>query len=363
MRGNGLMRRSLLAVVAVMAAGVLATGAAGGAPESTTVVEGLDNPRGLAFGERGRLLVAESLTGVTEVELKRHEADVEAIASLPGVVDVAVRRNGRIYAVVAADAPPGGPVKPATLVRIRPNGEIVVVADIGAYQQTDPDRADLEDNPTESNPNGLALLPDRKILVADAAGNDVLLVDERFGRITTVARLLPEEVPWPEGDPPFPAPPPGTPTPAEAVATSVTVGPDGAYYVTELKGFPFSPGTSRIWRIKPDVIEATCDPENDDQGACRTVATGFSSLIDLAFGRHGTMYPLEIAKESLWAVEILGAPPVGALYEVDEDGDKEELAPGSLLFPGGVAVRRGEIFVTTGAVFGPDGGAVVRIDD
>ena len=357
------MRRSLLGVVALVAAGVLATGAAGGAPESTTVVEGLDNPRGLAVGEHGDLLVAESLTGISEVELKKHKADVEAVADLPGVVDVAVRRNGRIYAVVAGDAPPGGPAPPSTLVRIRRNGTVEVVADIGAYQQTDPDRADLEDAPTESNPNGLALLPDRKVLVTDAAGNDLLLVDERFGRITTVARFLPEEVPWPEGTPPFPAPPPGTPTPAEAVPTSVTVGPDDAYYVTELKGFPFSPGTSRIWRIEPDVIEATCDPENDDRGACTTFATGYSSLIDLAFGRHGTMYPLEIAKASLWAVEVLGAPPIGALYEVDKDGDKRELAPGTLLFPGGVAVGRGGIYVTTGAVFGPDAGTVVRIGD
>jgi sugar lactone lactonase YvrE len=361
MRGNGRTRYGLLGLVAVVAAGVLATGAAGGAPESTTVVEGLDNPRGLAVGERGRLLVAESLTGITEVDVRKHKTDVEAIASLPGVVDVAVRPNGRIYAVVAGDAPPGGPAPPATLVRIRRDGTVVVVADIGAYQKTDPDPANLMDDPAESNPNGLALLPDRKILVADAANNDLLLVDERFDRITTVARLLPEEVPWPEGTPPFPAPPPGTPTPAEAVPTSVTVGPDGAYYVTELKGFPFSPGTSRIWRINPDVVEATCDPEHDQQGACKTVATGFSSLIDLAFGRHGTMYPLEIAKDSLWAVEILGAPPVGALYEVD-DGDKVELAPGSLLFPGGVAVRRGEIYVTTGGVFGPDAGTVMRID-
>ena len=358
MRGRRWARRGVLAFGVLATAGVVAATALAA---TTTVVEGLDNPRGLTFGPGGRLVIAESLTGVTDAKLKKKEGpEVRLLTAVPGVVDVAVADGlGRTYGVVGADAPENGPAGASTLVRARPGGEVDVIADIAAYQQSDPDEADLEGDPTESNANGLGLLGDGKFLVADAAGNDVLLVDERTGDITTVARFLPEQVPWPAGEPPFPAPPPGTPVPAEAVPTSVTVGPDGAYYVTELKGFPFSPGTSRIWRIEPGSVDAVCDPANDDVGPCTTVASGFSSLIDLAFGSDGAMYPLEIAKESLWAVEILGAPPLGALYRV-KDGTKTELA-GNLLFPGGVAVGDGEIYVTTGAVFGPDAGSVVRV--
>jgi hypothetical protein len=43
---------------------------------------------------------------------------------------------------------------------------------------------------------------------------------------------------------------PGT-VPQQSVPTSVALGPDGAWYVGELSGFPFTPGTARIWRIVP----------------------------------------------------------------------------------------------------------------
>lgn len=86
-----------------------------------------------------------------------------------------------------------------------------------------------------------------------------------------------------------------------------------------------------------------------------------TSLIDLAFGRDGTMYLLEIAKESLLDVEIFGGPPIGALWAV-KGGTKTELAAGELLFPGGVDVApNGSLYVTTGSVFGPGAGTVVRV--
>jgi sugar lactone lactonase YvrE len=85
-------------------------------------------------------------------------------------------------------------------------------------------------------------------------------------------------------------------------------------------------------------------------------------VIDLAFGRDGTMYVLEIVKEGLLGVEVFGEPPIGALWAVD-GGSKTELVPGTLMAPGGVAVGfNGSLSVTTGTVFGPGGGAVVRVN-
>jgi hypothetical protein len=184
------------------------------------------------------------------------------------------------------------------------------VADIGAYQVTHPDEDDLDQppNPSESNPNGLALLSGGNVLVADAAANDLLQVDVH-GRITTVAHFKPEFVPW---GLPF-GPPIGTTVPAEAVPTAVAVGPDGAYYVSELTRFPFAKGAARIWRIEPGSVEAVCDPVAS-HGGCSSVATGFSSVIDLTFGPDGTMYALELAKEGLAGALVLGTefPPTGA---------------------------------------------------
>ena len=118
----------------------------------------------------------------------------------------------------------------------------------------------------------------------------------------------------------------------------------------------------RIWRIEPGAKNAVCDPKSPSTGKCTTYATGFTSVIDLAFGPDGTMYVLEIVKEGLLGAELLGEPPIGALWAV-KGGTKTELVPGTLLAPGGVAVGyNGTLSVTTGTVFGPGGGAVVRIN-
>jgi hypothetical protein len=357
------MRRAVFMLVGAMlvALFVMAPSAVA-APR--VVAEGLSDPRGIADAPGDRLLVAETATGTITLirDADGRNPRTSIFAELPesGLVDVAASGLGRAFAV-AGGAPEFGEGPFGQLLRVRRGGEPSVLADIAAYQVGDPDPDDLDGIPEESNANGLAVLGGGRFLVADAANNDLLLVDD--GEITTVARFKPEEVPWPAGlpDADFPGqPPPGTPVPAESVPTAVAVGPDGAWYVSELKGFPFHPGSSRIWRIKPGAEGATCDPEQPNTGACRSVGAGFTSVIDLAFGDDGELYVLEIAKEGLLAVEFFGAPPIGALWRV-EDGSKTEIEPGELLAPGGVAVDDENLYVTTGTIFGPEQGAVVRI--
>jgi sugar lactone lactonase YvrE len=352
-------RRRLWALgVMVVLAGVAVVTAAGG---SGTVADGLANPRGIALGPGGRILVAESATGAID-ELRK--GDVNTIATIPNAVDVAANGLGHIYVAVGGVAPgeptpPPGPVPVSTLARVGPNGHVELVADIGAYQVAHPDPDDLDQppNPAESNPNGLALLAGGNVLVADAAANDLLNVDVH-GTITTVAHFKPEPVEW---QLPFGAPL-GTIVPAEAVPTAVAVGPDGAYYVSELTGFPFTKGAARIWRVAPGSVDVLCDPAHPTGGACTSFATGFSSVIDLAFGPDGTMYVLEIAKNGLAGALVLNTefPPIGALWAV-KDGVKT-LISDSLVAPGGVAVDgSGRIFVTTNT-FGPPGGSVVSLN-
>jgi DNA-binding beta-propeller fold protein YncE len=359
--GRSTFARAVALAAALAAAVLVPTAGAWSDPGGVrTVADGLSDPRGID-SDGGKLLVAESLTGaITKIWTKGGHAKTSTFAQLPaeGPVDVAWARHGKSAYVVMSGGPPGGLY--ASLLKVNRKGDVEVVADIAAYQQTDPDPDDQDDFPEESNPNGLAVLKHGKVLVTDAANNDLLLID-RHGNITTVARFLREEVPWPDGLVIEGSPPPGTPTPAESVPTAVAVGPDGAWYVSELKGFPFVKGTSRIWRIKPGSENVTCDPENPYKGRCRTVATGFTSVIDITFGRHGPLYVLEIVKEGLAAAEFLGAPPIGALWAVKRHS-KKELAEGELMAPGGVTVGgRNSLYVTTGTVFGEGAGAVVRV--
>src|SRR4029450_4112878 len=102
-------------------------------------------------------------------------------------------------------------------------------------------------------------LPDGSVLVSDAAANDLLRVYPH-GRIITVARLKPRGVAVPHELRHVGFPPAGTLLPSEAVATSVTVGADGYYYVGELRGFPATPGTSHVWRVAPGGGHAGCAP-------------------------------------------------------------------------------------------------------
>jgi hypothetical protein len=87
--------------------------------------------------------------------------------------------------------------------------------------------------------------------------------------------------------------------PAQPVATSVAVGPDGAYYVGELKGFPAPTGESRVWRIEPGSRNVRCG----ESKKCTVVLDGFTSIIDLVFGPDGRLNVAQIDDLSWFAME------------------------------------------------------------
>lgn len=336
-----------------------------------TVVAGLDGPRGLATVRPGATLVSESDGTVSLVRERRHRpATVRELTSVPAnfAPAIALGRGGTVYILTGASGPPEEGPEPvdeaiaeasSKLFKWRPGwSHPRLLADIGAYQATHTDPYDLENQPEESNPFGVTALRRGAVLVADAAGNDLLRVS-RHGHITTVAVFKPRTVEVPEGV----GPPAGTEMPAESVPTSVVVGSDGAYYVGELRGFPATPGTSQVWRIERGSRGAVCDPERPRRGACTRYADGLTSVVDLAAGKHGSIYALTLSKQSWLAVE--SQPPVpgaeiGGLVKITRHGHRvRELAEDRLVLPGGVDTdRRGGVYVV-GPVFGP--GALLEV--
>jgi hypothetical protein len=334
----------------------------------------LDGPRGIDALGHGRTLVTETDGTFSLVVERRHrKAKVIELGNLPTQFPPAIAkgRHGSIYLLTGGAPPPEeemaapgpAPAPNATLFKWRPGWKAPkAVADIAKYQSRDPDPHNREGEPGESNPFGLAVLDDGSVLVADAAGNDLLRVRVHRGhsRIRTVARLKPRTVEVPEELPDGPdLPPAGTRIRAEAVATSVTVGKDGYWYVGELRGFPATPETSQIWRIKPGSKNATCDPADPHDGACKRYADGLTSITDLAAGRRG-IYALELSKKSWlqWELEVPGAD-IGGLFLVKKWGRHiKELVPDQLTLPGGVDVS--DAIYVDGPVFGP--GALMKID-
>lgn len=107
-------------------------------------------------------------------------------------------------------------------------------ADIAAFEAVN-NPAPPIDAP-DSNPNAL-IADGHGFVVADAGGNDLLRVSSS-GQVSLIATF-----PTAKACPPPPVEP-------QSVPTSVVRGPDHAYYVSELTGFPFCEGGARIWKVK-----------------------------------------------------------------------------------------------------------------
>ena len=205
--------------------------------------------------------------------------------------------------------------------------------------------------PGPSNPFDVEVLNGGEAVVADAAGNSLLIVDQR-GNVDWIATLPNEVVSTANGQKIFgcPAGPPpvcnNAMLPAQPVATSVAIGPDGAYYVGELKGIPAPKGESRVWRIAPGTRHARCG----SSPACQIVADGFTSIVDLNFGPDGTLYVVELDEESWLAMEF-GQGKGGSVNACNSrTWVCTQVATNLPMLSSAVADRRGQVHIVTGAV-------------
>jgi hypothetical protein len=263
---------------------------------------------GLATGFDNSLLVADAGAGI--VKLKHGGGDL--IASLPGVTDMAPTLFG-MWAITGGTGP-GNPQTPTSsrLYWVSHFGHVTEIANLADFESTvNPDAPEVNPNPFDVAAYG------KYALVADAGGNDLLIVDKN-GNIDWIATLPTEVVPTDniksllhcapgQTVPGLCALPPMYP--AQAVATSIAIGPDGAFYMGELKGIPAPTGRSRIWRIKPTARHARCGTSPD----CQVVANGFTSIVDLAFGWDGTLHVVEMDEASWFAVEGTHTPTTGTV--------------------------------------------------
>ncbi|HEX6501186.1 MAG TPA: ScyD/ScyE family protein [Micromonosporaceae bacterium] len=340
------------------------------ADSMTTIARGLDNPRGLAFAPNGALYVAEAGRGgagpclpgpeggsvcfgtsgaVTQIRNGSQSRVLTGLSSLAnpdgtqaiGPSDVSFQGGGNLYLTVGLGANPAaraqlpaiGQQTAGWLLRGRiAQHDWTQSADIAGYEA----RANPDGGAPDSNPNSVLAVPGARVVV-DSGGNDLVRVTAN-GRISTLA-VFPTRT--------FPAPPalgmpPGATIPVQSVPTSVVRGPDGAYYVGELTGFPFLPGIARVWRVVPG-------------HAPEVYASGFTNIIDIGFDQRGRLYVLEIARNGL-----LSGDPTGALIRVDRGGTQHVVASTGLTTPAGLALRGGSAYVSNcGTCAGT--GSVVRI--
>jgi sugar lactone lactonase YvrE len=349
-----------------------------GAETWTVVVNGLNNPRGLAFGPEGALYIAQAGSGgdgpcgpgpegtrcygdsgaITRYDLRTGTITNE-VTGLPSLAtedeqmfalgpnDLSFQGRGNLFFTIGFGGDPNvreaqfGPdgAKLARLARATPNGNWRLLEDLGQFEADANPTGDEED----SNPYSILALPGKQV-VADAGANALVQVRQN-GTISALATFPNRMV----DAPPFLGLPPGAQIPMDAVPTSVAVGPDGDYYVGQLTGFPFPVGGANVYRV----------PE--DGGAPEVFAGGFTHIVDLAFGPDGSLYVLEIAKNGLLAA-FNSNDWTGALIRVAPDGTRTELVPGVLTAPGGIAIGRdGALYVTNNSIYSSIG-EVIRIE-
>jgi len=352
------MNRSLMWAFVASLVVALAGATGAGAQTTTVVMSGLDNPRGLAFGPEGALYVAEAgrggpgpcvmlrgapqCYGPTGAVSRLWRGEQERIAtglpsygsaaSATGPHDISLHGRGGAYVTIGLglEGLPRSALQDVadqfgSLVHVPASGHWRPVVDIAAYE--------FEVNPsggaTDSNPYGLLAEPGSRV-VAEAGANALLRVAAN-GEISTLAVFAARPNLTGIG-PPF----------IESVPTAVAVGPDGAYYVSELTGVPFALGLANVYRVVP--------------GQAPTVAwSGFTTVIDIAFGPDGSLYVLEHSTGPVF----FGMP--GRLLKIAPDGTRTTVI-GGLTRPGSVAVGPdGALYVSNRSI-SIGTGEVLRIE-
>ena len=374
------MRARRLALPALIVALGVATPADAAGPVEV-VASGFDSPRHLEFGDRGDLFVAEAGRGgtaepcfdspegfacvgntgrVTKIDRHGRKSTVaKGLASYAnketggggiGPHGIAVLGNDTVIVTNGGPTAPTVGDPPVVVTRedmikenriatlfgrillIGPFGIPVPLADTYAFERdVNPDKVVgnplVDTNPVDVEVDGLSLV------YADAGGNALNKVNV-LGRISNLA-LFPNRA----TSTPFPFPA------MQAVPTSVEVGKDGNYYVSQLTGFPFPVGGASVFKV------------SSRGGTPQPVAGGFTMIMDMAFAKDGTLYVLEHDANSL-----LQPGDDGAIWAVAKNGTKRKLAvpAGALLHPGGITVGDDGLYVTTNSASAGTG-RVVRL--
>jgi len=318
-------------------------GARGQAPSSNVTIfaTGLNNPRGLKFGPDGQLYVAEggaggtlstegqcdqvpapvgpytgSFTSSRISKIDHHGNRTTVIDNLPssqtaatqgnlvsGVSDVAFIGDD-LYAITAGWGCSHGLAKTVNaVIRILPHGKWELVADLSDFQKSHPV---ANPNPPDFEPDGTwySMTSLRGRLYAVEPNHGELDVISTRGEIERVADISASQ--------------------GHIVPTALAY--HGGFFVGNLGTFPIIDGSSRVLKISRG-------------GHVKTVVTGVTTVLGLAFDCEGFLYILENTTGNPFPT-----PGTGKILRVTDDG-LEEIATG--------------LSLPTAMTFGPDGALYV----
>ncbi|WP_375513096.1 ScyD/ScyE family protein [uncultured Nostoc sp.] len=363
---------------------------AASATSFSVIADGLYNAGGLSFGPDGNLYVTEAGIGgsgacvpppsgqgdslcygtsgaVTKIENGKAERILTGLPSLAlpdgtggtGPRDIQFDAKGKPYVLIGYGA------NPAFRDRNLGNtdlGKIIApdfktnswtsVADLANYElANNPDGSDVDSNPLGFVING------NQLVAADAGANDLLSVNIDSSNLQAIV-AFPQEIltnpVFPPSDTPSNEPaqvpsqnePPRSQFATQPVPSSVTKGPDGAYYVSQFTGFPFPEGGAKIYRVGAD-------------GKPTVYADGFTQLTDLQFDTEGNLYALQYANQSAWKGNF-----DGSVIKIAADGTRTTLLSGNgLESPSALTIGSDGAVYVTNRGDRPGEGQVLRIEN
>ncbi|MBW4425279.1 MAG: ScyD/ScyE family protein [Nostoc desertorum CM1-VF14] len=356
----------------------------------SVIADGLYNAGGLSFSPDGNLYVTEAGIGgsgacvppssgqgdslcygtsgaVTKIENGKTERILTGLPSLAlpdgtgaaGPRDIKFDAQGKPYVLIGYGA---NPVFRDRNLGDTDLGKIIAadfntnswasVADLANYElANNPDGGDVG-----SNPLGFAM-DGNKLVAVDAGANNLLSVNADGSNLQAIV-AFPQDI---LANPVFP--PSGTPSnePAQVpsqgeevrsqfatqpVPSSVTKGPDGAYYVSQFTGFPFPEDGAKIYRVGAD-------------GKPSVFADGFTQLTDLEFDTEGNLYALQYANQSAWKGDF-----DGSVIKMATDGTRTTLMSGNgLESPSALTIGADGAVYVTNRGDRPGLGQVLRIEN
>ncbi len=299
------------------------------------VVDGLLNPRGMAFDGDGNLYVIEAGNGGDfELEGGRApipvgasgqitrvspEGDVEIVAmgfgsqnasNSRGASDILVTDESIWLAL--GETPNILPFSMGLVELSRDTLRIKTFVDLYSLEAAENPDGDI----IAANPVDFAVADDGTVYIVDASGNSLYSWTPEDGAQIAVA--------WELGD-------------SSPVPTSVDVGPDGDLYVGFLSGFPFAEGSARIERWSGGELVETYD--------------GLTAITDVLVTDDGTIYAVQ------YGVFDQGWGP-GQVLTVSADGAETVL--GDLSTPYALAMDAdGNLYVSVNSATDGDGQVIV----